>query len=145
MKTREDAITDQMSDHGNCQMTRWMMSPRHKELTHPAKSCTADGSDASHAANEARGDGIGKREKVAWVARDRRDKGQGLLDVAREMYKLTACTTIEIQQSLPPSSCVHLSPRDSAVALSSCLSSFDICHVLHCVCVCVVVCVASAL
>ena len=35
-----------------------------------SQECTADGSDASHAAHEARGDGIGKREKVAWVARD---------------------------------------------------------------------------
>ena len=64
-----------------------------------SQECTADGSDASHAAHEARGDGIGKREKVAWVARDRRDKGRGLLDVAQEMYKLTACTTIEMEGS----------------------------------------------
>ena len=35
-----------------------------------SQECTADGSDALHAAHEARGDGIGKREKVAWVARD---------------------------------------------------------------------------
>ena len=35
-----------------------------------SQECTADGSDALHAAYEARGDGIGKREKVAWVARD---------------------------------------------------------------------------
>ena len=35
-----------------------------------SQECTADGSDASHAAHEARGDGIGRREKVAWVARD---------------------------------------------------------------------------
>ena len=67
-----------------------------------SQECTADGSDASHAAHEARGDGIGKREKVAWVARDRQDKGQGLLDVAREMYKLTACTTIESNEVNPP-------------------------------------------
>ena len=70
MKTREDAITDQMSDHGNCQMTRRMTSLRHEELTRPAKSCTAAGSEASHAAHEAKGDGIGKRGKVAWVARE---------------------------------------------------------------------------
>ena len=37
VKTREDAITDQTSDHGNCRMTRRMTSPRHKELTRPAK------------------------------------------------------------------------------------------------------------
>ena len=82
-------------------MTWAMASPGHEELTCPAKSCTAAGSDASHVAHEARGDGIGKREKVAWVARDRRDKGQGLLDVTRERYKLTACTTIEKQRSYP--------------------------------------------
>ena len=35
-----------------------------------SQECTADGSDASHAAHEARGDGIGRREKVAWVVRD---------------------------------------------------------------------------
>ena len=70
MKTREDAITDQRSDHGNCRMTRVMTSPGHEELTRPAKSCTAAGSEASHVAHEAKGDGIGKREKVAWVARD---------------------------------------------------------------------------
>ena len=70
MKTREDAITDQRSDHGNCRMTRVMTSPGHEELTCPAKSCTAAGSEASHAAHEAKGDEIGKREKVAWVARD---------------------------------------------------------------------------
>ena len=64
---------DQTSDHGNCQMTRQMMSLRHEELMRPAKSCTAAGSDASHVAHEVRGDGIGKREKVAWVARDRQD------------------------------------------------------------------------
>ena len=63
-------------------MTQGMTSPGHKELTCPAESCTAARSEASHAAHEARGDGIGKREKVAWVARDRQDKGQGLLDVA---------------------------------------------------------------
>ena len=40
----------------------------------PAKSCTAARSDASHVENEAGGDEIGKREKVAWVARDRQDK-----------------------------------------------------------------------
>ena len=51
-------------------MTWGMMSPGHKELTRPAKSCTAAGSEASHAAHEAKGDEIGKREKVAWVARD---------------------------------------------------------------------------
>ena len=83
-------------------MTRRMTFPRHEELTCPAKSCTAAGSDASHVAHEARGDGIGRREKVAWVARDRQDKGRGLLDVAQEMYKLTACSTIENQQSYPP-------------------------------------------
>ena len=65
-----------------------------------SQECTADGSDASHAAHEARGDGIGRREKVAWVARDRRDKGQGLLDVAQEMYKLTACTSTKYNQFL---------------------------------------------
>ena len=59
-----------------------MTSPGHEELTCPAKSCTAARSDASHVENEAGGDEIGKREKVAWVARDRQDKGQGLLDVA---------------------------------------------------------------
>ena len=80
-------------------MTWGMMSPGHEELTRPAKSCTAAGYDALHAAHEVRGDGIGKREKVAWVARDRRDKGRGLLDVAQEMYKLTACTTIEMEGS----------------------------------------------
>ena len=79
-----------------------MMSPGHEELTRPAKSCTADGSDTLHAAHKARGDGIGKREKVAWVARDRQDKGRGLLDVAREMYKLTACTMIENNKVNPP-------------------------------------------
>ena len=79
-----------------------MTSPRHEELTRPAKSCTAAGSEASHAAHEARGDGIGKREKVAWVARDRQDKGRGLLDVVQEMYKLTACTTIESNEVNPP-------------------------------------------
>ena len=73
---------DQTSDHGKCQMTRGMTSPGHKELTRPAKSCTAAGSEALHAAHEVRGDGIGKREKVAWVVRDRQDKGRGLLDVA---------------------------------------------------------------
>ena len=51
-------------------MTWGMMSPGHEELTRPAKSCTAAGYDALHAAHEVRGDGIGKREKVAWVARD---------------------------------------------------------------------------
>ena len=51
-------------------MTRVMTSPVHEELSHPAKSYTAAGSEASHAAHEAKGDGIGKREKVAWVARD---------------------------------------------------------------------------
>ena len=79
-----------------------MMSPRHEELTRPAKSCTAARSDALHAAHKAGGDGIGKREKVAWVARDQQDKGRGLLDVAREMYKLTACTTIESNKVNPP-------------------------------------------
>ena len=83
-------------------MTRRMMSPRQEELTRPAKSCTAAGPEASHVAHEARGDGIGKREKVAWVARDRRDKGQGLVDVAQEMYKLTARTTIESNKVNPP-------------------------------------------
>ena len=83
-------------------MTRGMMSPGHEELTGLAKSCAAARSKALHAAHEARGDGIGKREKVVWVARDRQDKGRGLLDVAREMYKLTACSTIENQQSHPP-------------------------------------------
>ena len=52
-------------------MTWGMMSPGHEELTRPAKSCTAAGPEASHVAHEARGDGIGKREKVVWVARDR--------------------------------------------------------------------------
>ena len=83
-------------------MTRVMTSPGHEELTRPAKSCTAAGSEASHAAHEAMGDGIGKREKVAWVARDWRDKGRGLLDVARETYKLTDCTTIENNEVNPP-------------------------------------------
>ena len=105
-------------------MTQGMTSPGHEELTRPAKNCTAAESEASHAAHEARGDGIGKRGKVAWLARDRQDKGQGLLDVVQEMYKLTACTTIECNEVNPPVSCVHLSPRDSAVALSSCLSFF---------------------
>ena len=77
------------------------MSPGHEELTRPAKSCTAAGSNALHAAHEVRGDGIGKREKVAWVARDWQDKGRGLLDVAQETYKLTACTTIKEQWSYP--------------------------------------------
>ena len=83
-------------------MTRGMMSPGHEELTRPAKSCTAAGSDALHAAHEAGGDGIGKREKVAWVARDRQDKGRGLLYVVRETYKLAACTTIESNEVTPP-------------------------------------------
>ena len=61
---------DQASDHGKYQMTQGMTSPGHEELTRPAKSCTAAGSEASHAAHEAKGDEIGKREKVAWVARD---------------------------------------------------------------------------
>ena len=38
----------------------------------------------------------------AWETRDRRDKGQGLLDVVREMYNLTACTTIESNEVNPP-------------------------------------------
>ena len=79
-----------------------MTSLRHEELTCPAKSCTAARSEASHVAHKARGDGIAKREKVAWVARDRQDKGRGLLDVAQEMYKLTACTTIECNEVNPP-------------------------------------------
>ena len=95
-------------------MTRQMSSPGHEELTRPAKSCTADGSDASHAAHEARGDGIGKREKVAWVARDGRDKGRGLLDVAQKMYKLTACTTIEINEVTPQFLCSLKSKRLSS-------------------------------
>ena len=45
-KTREDAITDQTSDHGNCRMTRRMTSPRHEELTRPAKS--AQQTDPTH-------------------------------------------------------------------------------------------------
>ena len=48
---------------------------RTRELTCPAKSCTAAGHEALHVAHEARGDRIGKREKVVWVARDRQDKG----------------------------------------------------------------------
>ena len=83
-------------------MTQVMTSPGHEELTQPAKSRTAAGSEASHAAHKAKGDGIGKREKVAWVARDGRDKGRGLLDVAQKMYKLTACTTIESNKVNPP-------------------------------------------
>ena len=55
-----------------------------------------------HVAHEVRGDGIGKRGKVAWLARDRQDKGQGLLDVVQEMYKLTACTTTENNEVNPP-------------------------------------------
>ena len=78
------------------------MSPGHEELTRPAKSCTAAGSEALHAAHEVRGDRIGKREKVAWIVRDRQDKGRGLLDVVQETYKLTACSTIEKEQSYPP-------------------------------------------
>ena len=70
----------------------WRVQPR---------ACTAARSKALHAAHKARGDGIGKREKVAWVVRDWRDKGRGLLDVAQETYKLTACTTIEKQWSYP--------------------------------------------
>ena len=92
-------------------MTQGMTSPGHKELTRPAKSGTAAGTKALHAAHEARGDGIGKREKVAWVARDRRDKGRGLLDVARKMYKLTACTTIEINEVTPQFLCSLKSKR----------------------------------
>ena len=79
-----------------------MTSPGHEELTRPAKSCTAARSEALHVAHEVRGERIGNREKVAWVVRDRQDKGRGLLDVAQEMYKLTACSTIENQQSYPP-------------------------------------------
>ena len=63
-------------------MTRGLTSPGPKELTRPAKSCTAARPEASHVAHKARGDRIGKREKVAWVVRDRQDKGRGLLDVA---------------------------------------------------------------
>ena len=37
----KDTTMDQTSDHGKCQMTRGMTSPGHKELTCPAKSCTA--------------------------------------------------------------------------------------------------------
>ena len=127
-------------------MTRQMTSSRHEELTRPAKSCTADRSDASHAAHEARGDGIEKREKVAWVARDRRDKGQGLLDVAREMYKLTACTTIEINKVTPQFLCSLKSKRLSSG--SEFLLEFLLIFVAFCVasasalrlrCVCVIV------
>ena len=57
-------------DSLDSRVPRATTSPGHEELTRPAKSCTAAGSEASHAAHEARGDGIGKREKVAWVARD---------------------------------------------------------------------------
>ena len=63
-------------------MTRGMTSPGHEELTRPAKSCMAARSEALHVAHEAKSDRRGKREKVAWVARDRQDKGRGLLDVA---------------------------------------------------------------
>ena len=95
-------------------MTQGMTSPGHEELTRPAKNCTAAESEASHAAHEARGDGIGKRGKVAWLARDRQDKGQGLLDVVQEMYKLTACTTIEINKVTPQFLCSLKSKRLSS-------------------------------
>ena len=95
-------------------MTRVMTSPGHEELTRPAKSCTAAGPEALHVAHEVKGDGIGKREKVAWVVRDRQDKGQGLLDVARKMYKLTACTTIESNEVTPQFLCSLKSKRLSS-------------------------------
>ena len=137
LRRRHQRIRHRITGTAEC-LEEWRHQDTRSWRVQP-RSCTADGSDASHAAHEARGDGIGKREKVAWVARDWRDKGRGLLDVAQETYKFTACTTIESNEVNPPVSCVHLSPRDSAVALSSCLSSFDICRVLHCVCVCVAI------
>ena len=38
VRSHKDATTDQTSDHGKCQMTQGMTSPRHEELTCPAKS-----------------------------------------------------------------------------------------------------------
>ena len=70
MKTYEGAING--SDFGSRELPNDSTDDVTKTQGADVSSqeCTADGSDTSHAAHKARGDGIGKREKVAWVARD---------------------------------------------------------------------------